>query len=156
MSIVARLDLDRSDRIVVARAATLRDHAMIPTDIMLDNLSTSGCHISVDYPLDLDAVISIGIPGIGNCFAQICRADQPNYGCIFLKPITQGEVLAATNAETVVQGNFPRRIVRPVDAPPQAEVDELPGLPMAGRAAVVVGLSAILWTGIIAGAWILS
>jgi hypothetical protein len=156
MSIVARLDLDRSDRIVVARAATLRDHHMGPTDIILDDLSTSGCRISVDMALELGTVISIGIPGIGNCFAEICRAEQPIYGCLFLKPVTSAEISIAQTAQTVVRGNFPMRDVPAIETVPEVAIDDQAVMPVAQRAAVVIGVSSLLWAGIIASVWVLS
>ena len=151
MAIVARLDLDRSDRVAFARATTLRDEAQVPTDVVLDNLSTSGCLITVDLVLAMETVVSVAIPGVGACFARIVRCDRPNYGCEFLRPITSAEIASVYSTETVIHAAFPR-IRAPLVAPPEAAVAaELAenGLPIASRVTIILGISAMLWAGIV-------
>lgn len=151
MSIVARLDLDRSDRVVFACTTTLRNDAQAPSDVVLDNLSTSGCLIKFDFNLAMDSVVSIGIPGVGACFARIVRCDRPNYGCEFLRPITSAEIASVYSTKTVIHASFPRTR-EPLVVPP--EVAATPetvthGLPIAGRVTIILGLSAMFWAGIV-------
>jgi hypothetical protein len=153
MSLVGHLDVGRSDRVAVDRAGTLRDRAKTPIDVVVDNLSTTGCLFLLDRELPLGALVSIGIPGIGIRYARISRVDHPQYACAFLAPVGEDEIAAALSAETLVAGAFPQlpSPVVPIRPTVEAEEPHARKLRFGMRVAVIVGVSAALWAAIIAG-----
>ncbi len=148
MSLVGLLDVGRSDRVAVDRTGTLRDQAQAPVDVVVENLSTTGCLFVIDRKLPLGALISLGIPGVGVRHARIARASHPHYACAFLSPISDSAVAAALSAETLVEGSFPLMPTAAVTtyADPSHEKFRL-----RTRLALLVGISAVLWAAIIAG-----
>jgi hypothetical protein len=154
MSFLARLDVERSDRITVDRPATVRDLRKAPSDVIVDNLSTTGCLVTLDFALPLGALISIGIAGIGPCFARVGRCDHPRYGCAFLVPITEAEIEASRVAETIVKGRFPALPAAAIA--PAAIVIPEPDAPAAGelsarmKVAVIVGSAVLCWASLAA------
>jgi uncharacterized RDD family membrane protein YckC len=120
MSLVGHLEVGRSDRIPVDRPGTLRDRARTPVDVVVDNLSTTGCLFVHDSALPLGALISLGIAGLGIRHARISRVDPPHYACAFLVPVAQEDIVAALSAETLVTGAFPQ--MQPRVQPPVAPI----------------------------------
>lgn len=157
MSLVAHLDVGRSDRVAVDRVGTLRDTERTPVDIMVDNLSTTGCMFLLDRELPLGALVSIGIPGVGVRYARISRVEHPQYGCAFLSPVSDADIAAALSVDTVIAGAFPQMPVpaMPMAASPLRRIAEEPSfepkLPLRTRVAMMVGISAVLWTAIVVG-----
>jgi hypothetical protein len=157
MSLAGQLALGRSDRVTVDRAGTLRDVAKNPIDVVVDNLSTTGCLLKLDQPLPLGALVSVGIPGIGIRYARIGRIDHPHYACAFLAPVSAAEIAVALSAETIVEGAFP---VMPAQAAvislgtavtnADEHYDER-RFPAASRVALIGGTSILLWVVIIGG-----
>jgi hypothetical protein len=143
MSFVARLDMKRPARIDVDRAATLRDASGEPLDVIVDNLSISGCLITTDLALVEGDPISIGIPGVGARDAWISRVDAPRYGCAFARPISDAEVSAARSANSLVDGIFQSPPVSGSDV--QHAPDQEWRLRSRTKVAIIVGASALLW-----------
>jgi hypothetical protein len=143
MPFVARLDMKRPARIDVDRAATLRDASGEPLDVIVDNLSISGCLITTNLALVEGDSISIGIPGIGARDAWISRVDAPRYGCAFARPITNAEVAAARSANSLIDGIF--------QGPPASGSETMDALHQEWhlrsrtKVAIIVGASALLW-----------
>jgi hypothetical protein len=156
MSLAGQLDFGRSDRVALDRAGTLRDHAQAPLDVRVDNLSTSGCLLTLDRTLPVGALVSIGIAGVGVRQARVSRVDAPHHACAFLQPVSAADVATALSAETLVAGAFP---AAPSIVPVRAvlvETETLPAprdgeyrLPLVARVAVIGGASAALWVTIV-------
>jgi hypothetical protein len=108
MSLLARLDVERSFRIPVDRPATLRDSTQSPVDVAVDNLSGTGCLLRAEEDLAVDTIVSLGIPGIGVHQARIIRVDRPYYGCEFVMPISLNSVQIALKSETTIERMFPQ------------------------------------------------
>jgi hypothetical protein len=153
MSLVARLDVSRADRFAIDRVGTLRDHAKVPMDVVIDNLSNTGCLFALDRELLLGELVSLGLPGIGVHQARISRAEHPNYACAFLTRVSDQNISAARSAETLVASRFPHApaSVAPIMVQPLDE--QLTGreLPLSARIAIIAGFGAALWSVIIAG-----
>jgi hypothetical protein len=153
MSLVARLDVSRADRVAVDRMGTLRDRTNVPVDVVVDNLSKTGCLFALDRELLLGELVSLGLPGIGVHQARISRVDHPNYACAFLAPVSDQNVLAALSAETIVASAFPQipATAAPITAQSIAAAPAPRGLPLGARVAIIAGTSVALWGTIIAG-----
>jgi hypothetical protein len=106
MSLPAQLQMDRPSRITLDRAATLRDPAQEPLDVTVDNISSTGCLVATDAKLTDGMLVTIGIAGLGTRGAYVARQEASGYGLAFLKPASDIELLAARNAETLVDGGF--------------------------------------------------
>lgn len=159
MSLVCHLDIGRSDRVPIDRPGTLRDQARRPIDVVVENLSATGCLFLLDQALELGALVSIGIPGIGVRHARISRVEQPQYACAFLAPVGPSEIAAARSAETIVARAFPGTAPSAAQAaaiapPPPAAVEREPTeykLPVGTRVALIVTVSMACWLTIATG-----
>ena len=106
MSIPGKLEIDRARRRGLDRWATLRDSEMQPHDILVEDLSTTGCRILLSLDLPLDMLVRVGISGAGMRQARIVRGSQPIYGCAFVEPMSDADMRRATRADTVVAAAF--------------------------------------------------
>ena len=142
----AAFELDRSIRFAIGRAATLRDASQTPIDVVVEDLSHSGCLFDADMDLPFGSTISIGIPGIGTRLAIISRIDRPHYGCAFQIPLSTHDIATANVADTLVHASF-------VSTP--ASVAAIPPLPqqkkysVRTRVAIILGSSVTLWLSIL-------
>lgn len=146
MSLTARLQLDRFDRVSLDRAGTLRDVARQPLDVVVDNISSTGCLVSTDADLPNDTLVTIGIAGLGTRSARVVRQETSGYGLAFLEPASEGEIRAAHSAETLVRGPFVASVTTSraqFAAPSPVITDER--LPYRTRVQIIVGTSLALW-----------
>ena len=110
MSIKASCQVERAERVRIARRGTIRDRQKFASDVEIDDLSTTGCRLRADYSLPVGALVSIGIPGIGMHAARITRSENREHGCAFLLPITSDDFDLARSVDTVASGNFPQMV----------------------------------------------
>jgi hypothetical protein len=143
----------RADRFSVDRAGTVRDTTQLPYDMVLEDLSDTGCMLTTEVDLPIGSSVSIAVPGLGMRPAEIVRVDNQRYGCAFLAPLDPGSILAVGRGQqTVAKVSFSRM-------PSHEDVDELvnsaeasaPKYPARQRVVIIVGSSLALWTGILAG-----
>ena len=129
--------------------ATLRIAEQYPVDVLIANLSTTGCLFLCQSPIEVEAVVSIGIAGLGRLPARIVRAEGTRYGAEFIVPLT------AATISTALAGPSDSVIPFPLWAPTMiVSTDDAPAsdkLPMATRVAIVSGLALVSWIGLIGG-----
>lgn len=82
--------------------ATLRGADRVPVDVLVVDLSQTGCLFVTSEPLGTDAIVTIGIAGVGLREARIVRNQDVRFGCTFLTPLTHAELTAGlAESETV-------------------------------------------------------
>lgn len=127
--------------------ATLRGEDQVPVDILVADLSATGCLFVCTEDLAPDADITIGIAGVGRRQGRVVRAQGQRYGCEFAVQLTEAEIVAARSdpASTIV--DFPAWS-HPLG---KAEDDSTPGGKLAGpvRLAILIGATGIAWTAIL-------
>jgi hypothetical protein len=127
--------------------ATLRGEDQLPLDILIADLSATGCLFVCAETLALNADITIGIAGIGRHRATIVRSLGQRYGCEFSVALTDAETAAARAASGGTIIGFPvwshAADTREDDLPSVAKLS-----PRA-RLLVMVGATAAAWTGLI-------
>jgi hypothetical protein len=121
LSIPGKLEIDRASRQELDRWATLRDSTMQPHDILVEDLSTTGCKIILNLDLEVGTLVRVGISGAGARPAKIVRGSMPMFGVAFEEPISEAEVRRAAAADTVVAAEFV--------PPPAEEKKERPARP---------------------------
>lgn len=117
------------------------DH--VPVDVLVADLSQTGCLFVTTEPLAIDAIITIGIAGVGLREAHIVRNQDVRFGCTFLTPLTDAE-LAAGLAESETVALFP--LQHPGVAAEEA-------MPVVAKWPRPVRLAA--FSGLVAGSWAL-
>jgi hypothetical protein len=149
MALLAKLyDSGRgAERHALDADATLRAEDQVPVDVLVADLSTTGCLFVCAAPLAPGSEVTIGIAGVGRREATVVRALEQRYGCEFAVPLTPAEFAAAQNAPGGTIVNFPAwspgASASDVDAPTAAR------LPGAVRLTVLAGVTAITWSAII-------
>lgn len=135
-----------AERHVVETDATLRGHDQAPVDILVANISSTGCLFVCPEALEMDTIISIGIPNLGRRHARVVRVLGQHYGCEFLNALRDEEVLeASTSNNTVVP--FPVYLFDfTVPLSENASDAKLPGW---ARLAILFGGIIIVWLCII-------
>lgn len=146
MSLPALLQLDRPHRITLDRSATLRDNAQKPLDVIVHNISSTGCLVSTDAKLPGNGLVTIGLAGLGTRSARIVRQADRLYGLAFLEPASESELTAARHAETLVEGGFSTPLPR---GEASSVVDDR--FSRRARFLFLVGSSLALWSGLAAG-----
>jgi hypothetical protein len=151
MGLAAELYLDsRSlDRRDVEIDATIRDQFSRPVDVTVTNLSRAGFAVEAEIELTVDAELGIGIAGIGIRPATVIWRAGQLYGCRFTRALTPSDFERALVAENVVTAAFNQIAVRQAEVEGEAQAAPEYKLPLPARFAVIVGLSALLWTGIV-------
>jgi hypothetical protein len=142
MSAQTAFELDRSMRLAIGHAATLRDASPTPIDIVVEDISQTGCLFHTTTALAVGETVSIGIPGLGLCHGRISRADHPLYGCAFFKLISTDDIAAPD--ENVIVADFA------ASADPSMTHASSVGSPVAKlrlrtRFVIIVGASLFLW-----------
>jgi hypothetical protein len=102
MAVTARLyrNLRGALRHRVMIDATLRDEAQRPQDVALKDLSATGVRLPATADLEINALITLGIAGIGMCNCRVIRQDHDGYGCEFLFPLSGTELLDALTTKS--------------------------------------------------------
>ena len=108
MSVTAEPDtsIERAARVRIGRAGTVRDRDRFVVDVSVEDLSTTGCMFRGEFAMELGALLTIGIAGIGMHVARVSRLVDGGAGCAFLIPLSAEDVEIATAAQTVHPGNF--------------------------------------------------
>jgi hypothetical protein len=107
VTLASKLEIDRASRQNLGQWATLRDTAMQPYDIFVEDLSKTGCRVILNLDLPVGSMVHIGIDGAGMRAARIVRGERPSYGCAFEKPLSESDIQLAAIAETVFAAEFP-------------------------------------------------
>jgi hypothetical protein len=105
------------------------------------DLSQTGCLFMTTEPLRIEAIVTIGIAGVGLREARIVRNQDIRFGCTFLMPLTNAE-LAAGLAESETVALFPFQHPSATEQEPMPTVAKL-ARPV--RLAAFSGLVAISW-----------
>jgi hypothetical protein len=102
-----RADDERTaDRLPVNLDGTLRQpDDQRPVDVVIDDLSATGFRMTCGERLPVNAVITVGIAGLGRHTARIVRAIDGQYGCRFLTPVDIAEPITV-QPQTIVAGAF--------------------------------------------------
>lgn len=132
----------------VQRASTLRSGDGTPVDVLLEDVSTSGCRISGAPDLRPGEAILIGLAGVGARPAHIVWAGEGEAGCAFDQPLGAEELDKVQRAQTVITGDFPA-------APVIAEGRE-PRLRFRARLGVIALAIVLTWSvvaGLALAAW---
>ena len=153
MALHAKLQEDAraADRHDLGADATLRAVDDSPLDILIANLSATGCLFVCSERLEVDGAVTIGIAGLGRLPARIVRAEGQRYGANFDRLLDAAELNAALalSDDTVIQ--FPIGLLNvPIvnnDLPPIAK------LPLRTRAAVLAALTLGTWSAVLAISW---
>lgn len=107
MALIARLHLDENDRRTAERYALgakgRLDAAGAPMDVLIDNVSRSGCLIVSDLVLPRDTLAELTLPGLEPRIARLVRQDANRLGWAFLRPLTSTEVEIAKAASPLPQ-----------------------------------------------------
>lgn len=119
MGLAAKLYNDDriADRQTVNLDATMRGDDQCPVDILIEDLSTSGFGMT-GGAVAVDAIVSVGIAGIGRRQARVVRREGTRAGCEFLQPISAADLAAAQTTETIVAADFGRLPIYVEDTPP--------------------------------------
>ncbi|WP_298394720.1 PilZ domain-containing protein [Sphingobium sp.] len=128
------------DRFVVNRPSTMRDQEGAPIDVVIEDISETGCRIRSDAPPMIDDEIRIGIAGIGIRSARVIWNDDRSFGCTFDDALTANDVAMTLEAATLVQGAFEKNGI--AAAPETRPADELG--PRA-KLLIIVGAAAFSW-----------
>lgn len=122
--------------------ATLRDPSRQASDVVVEDLSTTGFRIGTTVPMGPGTHFSIGFAGLGVCAAEAVREANGRYGCRFLQPLTEAELHTTLTAVPLTP--LPLRTHQQASLSPGGGADIAPlrsGLPLwlqVGVAAVTV------------------
>lgn len=92
------------------RVSTLRAEDGAPIDVLLEDVSTSGCRISGVPDLAQGEAILIGLAGVGARLARIIWIEDNRTGCHFDAPLSAEEFATTQQAGTVISGAFPVKV----------------------------------------------
>jgi hypothetical protein len=111
--------INRSDRLPLGTAGTMRDPDKLPLDVTIENLSETGVLLKTQDSLAVGTVISLGVAGLGMRLARISRLSADGLAAEFLLPI---DLQLATRAA----GRFPLTSVAIPQLPfrPNADTSE--------------------------------
>lgn len=103
MASIARLHLDnadrrRAERFDVNRPGTLSAFGA-PKDVLIENISSTGCLTQCDLVLPFGTIASIALPGLNARSASLVRQEGNHLGWQFLFPLKPGEIEIARSAE---------------------------------------------------------
>lgn len=151
--LVAKLydDARRVGRVEAGVEATLRDTALRPYDVVVVDLSPTGCGIQTKVELEVGTPVRIGLPGTGVHTAHVVRCEPGFYGCAFDVPISWQAVQTVLTFDSVVSGAFERPIEAEAADETPARIAEpyVRRLPLKARFAIIIGTSVLLWAAII-------
>ncbi|QGP77687.1 PilZ domain-containing protein [Sphingobium sp. CAP-1] len=128
------------------RVSTLRADDGAPVDVLLEDVSMSGCRISGAVDLTPGEAIWIGLAGVGTRAARIIWAESGRAGCHFIDPLSAAEFDQTHQASSVVATLFPARPAPAFIAP--AEPEDAPRPSRAGLKPML--LAALFCGGLVA------
>lgn len=94
------------DRVPVARPSTLRGPNGDPGDVLIEDLSTTGCRLATATDHAIGDEVMIGLAGVGIRQAQVVWAEEGHIGCAFDEPLSLNDIQKTRFAETVAEGRF--------------------------------------------------
>ncbi len=130
-----------AERHDLAADATVRGADRIPVDVLVADLSQTGCLFVSTQALPVGSVVTIGIAGVGLREAVIVRNQDVRFGCTFSVPLTEAE-LGAGLAESETVAFFPSQQSSVAQRETPEQVAKLPR-PL--RLVALVGLIATSW-----------
>jgi hypothetical protein len=95
LEILGQVDRRGAIRFDVATESTLRGVDGRPLDVMVEDFSATGFRFAAKVALPVDTLISLGLSGAGARLASIVWRDGEQHGCMFLEPLTPGEMTRA-------------------------------------------------------------
>jgi hypothetical protein len=131
MRIDPTLPIGRAERLSLGRAATMRDPARAPVDVLIENLSETGALLrtgAAPANLPVGTLVSLGVAGAGMQFARVVRSEPHTAAIAFLVPLDREAVVQARTAKTLVSVAIPQIAVerRTDPAPSAGETDAEP------------------------------
>lgn len=133
-------------RLAVGQDSTLRDRTLLPTAVIVRDMSATGFAVETDHPLVIGDIVSIGLVGIGSATARVVRRTAAGYGCALLRPLSAPELQQAFKADTVVDGGFPSMMSHS-SWEEAADCDER--WPRRMRVVIVIGGALTCWAGLL-------
>jgi len=131
-----------AERHDLAADATVRGPDRVPVDVLVVDLSQTGCLFVSSEAIAVGSVVTIGIAGVGLREALVVRNQDIRFGCTFSVPLTKEELTAGlAESETVAVFPSPQQLAANLDA-----VESMPKLPRPARLAAVLVLVATSWT----------
>ncbi|MBW6528693.1 hypothetical protein KZ813_17765 [Sphingomonas sp. RHCKR7] len=127
--------------------STLRGASQVPLDVLLDQISPSGCHIVTAEDVAVGEWISLGIAGLGRVEALVVRSTRTGYGCAFISHVPPS-LLARVGEDTPVVALSDDRPSQVAD--PDAAVPAVDKLPLRTRFLLIMGFCALAWVAIVA------
>ena len=136
-----------SERMPLGRSSTLRTSDGAPIDIIIEDLSMSGCRIRAPLHVGPEEELAIGLPGVGRRRCRVAWSNGLESGCEFEAPLTAAEIYNTRVTETLVQGQFSTLPLSPTAA--QAATH---GSRLSARHSLIAIIAAALaaWLGIAA------
>ncbi|MEC3912825.1 PilZ domain-containing protein [Sphingobium sp. CR2-8] len=139
-----------NDRAGMARPSTMRGNEQIPIDIIIEDLSCGGCRVSGDLGLAVDDRVTIGLPGIGACAAQVVWSGGGGTGLEFDRGLTGHDIDIARETDTLVDGHF-GLVIR--DTPEPLHDGEREILSVRRRVGVIAASAICAWGIAITAVW---
>lgn len=92
LSVLPDQDARRAPRRIVNLAAALRDEGAVTSAARVSDISTGGCRIEAETPLEVGAQIWLKMPGLETKRSRIAWANGRICGCEFEIPLHQAEI----------------------------------------------------------------
>jgi hypothetical protein len=116
MGIAAKLVTDNAEELLRAPRATseaggtIRGAEAHTFDIVVKDLSRTGCLVETRAVLAIGSIVQIRITGVPQSGARVVRQDRAGYGCEFLRELTSADLDASGEPaplERPVRGRSP-------------------------------------------------
>lgn len=129
----------RADRRIVTTGSTLRLTPAFAYDVVVEDLSSTGCLLRSPMSLPLGTRFRLGLCGNGAVEGEVVRVAPQGYGCTFIKPIPADMFAKAFGTQNSVHAMFPDQAAVPAGEPDMAR------WPRPVRAAVIIGCAVAAW-----------
>lgn len=107
-----------SERLAIGRASTLRGSDGEPVDVQIDDLSATGCRLSIDVALAINEEVVVGLPGVGMRRGRIIWTEANQAGLAFNDPISLVDVEETRTSVPLTHVDFRRLPSPPAIADP--------------------------------------
>lgn len=132
-----------AERLPVERPSTLRRADGKPIDATIEDLSVTGCRLTLPPNEKIVEDVMIGLAGVGIRSARVIWSEASQIGCAFDEPLTMAELEQIQFAQTVASGRFPTPAAQPAYAP--EETSATPKFTPAVRLGIIVTLAIASW-----------
>ena len=92
LSVLPDQEARRTPRRIVNLAAALRDEGAVTSAVRICDVSTGGCRIETESPIETGTQVWIKMPGLETRRSRIVWSNGPTCGCEFEIPLHQGEI----------------------------------------------------------------